>query len=113
MLFGGVLAYNGYTQLSNLQQMAGYADAKDVPKPGKMVPFTGGMLLVGGLGVVFWRAPKFLAGALATFLAVTTPTMHDFWNADEESKQSEKNHFLKNLAMLGAALAFVGWDDED
>ncbi len=43
------------------------------------------MLIANGLATVLWRAQKFFAGGLATSLAVSTPTMHDFWNADEES----------------------------
>jgi putative oxidoreductase len=32
---------------------------------------------------------------------------HDFWNAPADQKQGEVNNFLKNVALLGGALAFL------
>jgi hypothetical protein len=37
-----------------------------------------------------------------------TPILHDFWNHDDpEQRQQELQQFLKNTALLGAALAFL------
>lgn len=108
VLFGGVLAFMGLNHLLDVESMAGYAGAKGVPAPKLAVPFTGGMLVFGGLGVVVGAFPALAAGALATFLLVTTPMMHDFWNVSEEEKQAEMINFLKNVALLGAALGFLG-----
>jgi hypothetical protein len=33
--------------------------------------------------------------------------MHDFWAVDEEQRGEELTAFLQNLALLGAALAFL------
>lgn len=107
-LYGGVLAFNALDNLRNLQERIAYAEAKDAPQPSISVPTISGGLLLGGLGVVLWRAPAAAAGAVAAFLAATTPVMHDFWNQDDpEQKQQELIHFLKNVALLGAALAFL------
>ena len=105
--FGGVLAFSGINQFRDVEQMIGYADAKGVPAAEYAVPFTGGMLLFGGLGVALWRLPRLAAGVAATFLAAVTPVMYDFWNVPAEQKQSERNSSLMNTAMLGAALAFL------
>jgi uncharacterized membrane protein YphA (DoxX/SURF4 family) len=51
--------------------------------------------------------PAFAAGAIVIFLAVSTPTMHDFWAVPEEQQQSEMTNFLKNVTMLEAALVFL------
>lgn len=107
LLFGAVLVVTGLNHFQQTEQMAGYAEAKGVPAAETMVPLSGGLLVFSGLGIAFWRVPKLAAGAAATFLVAATPTMHDFWNADEESKQTEMNAFLKNVAMLGGALAFL------
>ena len=113
LLFGGFFAFNGLNHLKQPEGLAGYAEAKGVPEAERMVPLSGGMLLLSGLGIVLWRVPKFFAGALAAFLATVTPVMHDFWNADEESKQNEMTQFLKNVALLGAALAFIDWSNNN
>ena len=107
LLFGAVLVYTGLNHFQNTEGMVQYADAKGIPSAETMVPFSGGLLVFSGLGIAFWKLPKLAAGAAATFLVAATPTMHDFWNADEESKQTETNAFLKNVAMLGGALAFL------
>ena len=107
-LFGGVLAFTGLNHFANAESMVGYADAKGVPAAGLLVPFTGGMLVVGGLLVAVGAYPLVGAGALATFLLVTTPVMHDFWTVDDpQERQSEMTDFLKNVALLGTALALL------
>jgi hypothetical protein len=40
--------------------------------------------------------------------------MHDFWTIDDEEQQEQEMfHFLKNLALLGGALAFLGIAQDD
>ncbi|WP_247009222.1 DoxX family protein [Halorientalis litorea] len=107
VLFGGVLAFMGLNHLSSGDQMVPYAAAKGVPAAGLMVPFTGGMLLVGGLSIVTGVYPVVGAGALAVFLLVTTPVMHDFWAAPAEEQQSEMTAFLKNVGLLAGSLVFL------
>jgi len=107
ILFGGVLAFTGLNHFLDLDGMAGYAEMKGVPVPRLAVAFTGGMLVFGGLGVAAGILPAIAAGALAVFLLVTTPKMHDFWNAPEDQQQSEMTNFLKNTALFGVSLAFL------
>ncbi|WP_335998755.1 DoxX family protein [Halorientalis halophila] len=107
VLFGAVLAFMGLNHFTNADEMSGYAEFKGIPAPGLAVPFTGGMLLFGGLALVLGAYPVLGAGALVLFLLVTTPTMHDFWAAAEEDQQDEMINFLKNVALLGGALVFL------
>ncbi|MFC4438308.1 MULTISPECIES: DoxX family membrane protein [Natrialbaceae] len=108
VLFGGILAFNALDNLRNLDERIGYAESKNAPFPEIAVPAVSGGLLLGGLGVVLWRIPSAAAAAIVGFLVSTTPVMHDFWNLeDPEQKQQQLIHFLKNTALLGAALAFL------
>jgi uncharacterized membrane protein YphA (DoxX/SURF4 family) len=107
LLFGLVVAFMGVNHFANAGQMSGYAESKGVPAAGLLVPFTGGMLLLGGLGIAAGAYPVLSAGAVAVFLLVTTPMMHDFWAVSEEEQQAELTNFLKNVTMLGASLAFL------
>lgn len=106
LLFGGILAFTGLNHFLNVEDMAGYAGAKGIPAPKLAVTFTGGMLVFGGVGIALGFLPTFAAAALALFLLVTTPKMHDFWNAPPDQQQSEMTQFLKNTALFGAALGF-------
>ena len=108
--FGGVLAFTAIDNLRNLDQRTEYAEAKGAPVPELSVPGASAGLLLGGLGVLLWRVPALAAAAVAG----TTPVMQDFWNLDdEERKQQETTHFLKNTALFGAALAFLRFGRRD
>ena len=107
VLFGAVLAFMGLNHFMNVDSMTGYSEAKGIPMPRLSVVFSGGMLLFGGLGIAIGAFPALSAGAIALFLIVSTPTMHDFWAAPEEQQQSEMTNFLKNVALLGGALVFL------
>lgn len=105
VLFGLVLAFMGLNHFMDTEAMTGYAEAKGVPAPKASVLLSGGALLFGGLGVAVGAYPVLAAGALATFFLVSTPKMHDFWNA--EDTQTEMTQFLKNAALLGGSLGFL------
>ncbi|WP_225334135.1 DoxX family protein [Halomicrobium urmianum] len=107
VLFGAVMAFMGLNHVLNVDQMTPYAEMKGVPAPRFSVLFSGGMLLAGGLGIAAGAFPVLAAGAVAGFLLVATPTMHDFWAAPEEDQQDEMSSFLKNLVVLGASVAFL------
>jgi uncharacterized membrane protein YphA (DoxX/SURF4 family) len=107
VVFGGIFVFFGLNHVMNAETMSGYAGAKGVPMPTLAVPFTGGMLVFGGVGIVFGVVPTLAAGAVAVFLLVTTPTMHDFWAAADEEQMTEMTQFLKNVALLGAAVGFL------
>lgn len=108
-LYGGVLAVMALDNLRNREQMVGYAESKGAPAPERTVPAVSASLLVGAVGVALWRFPRAAASAVAAFFLAVTPVMHDFWALDDpEEAQQEQIHFLKNAALLGAALAFLG-----
>lgn len=107
-LFGGVLAFMAVDNLRNLDQRVQYAESKGVPNPGRAVPGVTTLLLLGSLGVAFWRRPSAAGAAIASFFVSVTPVMHDFWRTDDpDQRQQQLLHFLKNTALLGAALAFI------
>ncbi|MDL5360967.1 DoxX family protein [Halalkalicoccus sp. NIPERK01] len=113
LLFGGSLGLLAYSNFQELDAMIGYADSKDVPEADRLVPFASGMLAFGSLAIILWRVPRLAAGAIAGFLVGVTPLMHDFWNLEGQERDTEQTNFLQNLALLGAALAFIGRASED
>ncbi|SFK98983.1 Uncharacterized membrane protein YphA, DoxX/SURF4 family [Halogranum rubrum] len=107
LLFAIPLGFTAFNHWKDMEGTIGYAEAMGVPNADKLVPFSVGMLSFGSIGIALWRLPTLAAGAVATFLVGVTPQMHRFWEADEDQKQSERTHFVKNAAMLGGALAFL------
>ncbi|MFB6144136.1 MAG: DoxX family membrane protein [Candidatus Nanohaloarchaea archaeon] len=108
ILFGGYFAFNGFNHFKNSGQMTGYAESKGVPYASAAVYLTGLMLLAGGLGVAAGAYPAISLGLIGAFLLVVTPKMHDFYNMEGEQRQEQMTHFMKNTALLGAALALTG-----
>jgi len=107
LLFGSGIAMLGFRNLQDLEGRIAYADAKGVPLADTLVPAASGLLLGGGLGISLWKFPKLSAASVAAFLIGVTPTMHDFWAVDDDSRDEELTSFLQNLALLGAAVAFL------
>jgi putative oxidoreductase len=108
LLFGGYFIFNGYNHLANSKMMIGYAQSKKVPLANIAVPFTGLMLIIGGLSYLFnFHA---LAGTLLLiiFILPVTFMMHNFWSIQDPSqKMGEMVNFMKNLCLLGALILFA------
>ena len=105
VLFGLGLALQASEDFRDMDENVEYAESAGVPLPEVAAPLGSGTMLLGGLGVALWRFPRIATGAVVTFLAVVTPTMHDFWS--EEDASGERLAFFGNLAMFGAALAYL------
>jgi uncharacterized membrane protein YphA (DoxX/SURF4 family) len=68
------------------------------------VVISGLMLVAGGASVALGLKPKLGSAALIAFLAGASPTMHDFWRAEDPGQRmAVLINFSKNLALLGAA----------
>lgn len=108
ILIGAVLAFMGLNHFLQTDAMTGYAESKGIPAARLSVLASGLVLVVGGASIVLGLFPILGAALLVLFHVVVTPTMHDFWNADDpEAKQNEMTHFLKNAIITGAALLLV------
>jgi len=107
-VFGGFFAYSGIQHLQDSEQMVQYAASKGVPAPERAVQATGALLLAGGLSVVAGFQPRRGLAALITFLVPVTLQMHRFWEeTDAQKRQTEMVHFMKNMALVGAAMAMM------
>ncbi len=111
-MFGGFFVYSGINHFLHREQLAQYANAKRLPSSDAMVLASGAAMVLGGSSIVLGVKPKLGVLAIAGFLASASPTMHDFWNAeDPNQRQNDMINFTKNLALMGAALALLGVDE--
>jgi putative oxidoreductase len=112
LVFGGFFIYSGVNHFLNRRPMAQYAGAKKVPAPDVAVAVSGAALLIGGSSTLLGIKPKLGAAAIIGFLAGVSPMMHDFWRAEDPGqRQNEMIHFMKNMALLGAAVALAGVEE--
>jgi putative oxidoreductase len=89
-------------------QSIAYAASQGVPMANVLVPFTGLLLILGGLSVLFGFHARVGAILLALFLVPVTLVMHPFWALDDAgAAQVQQIMFMKNLALLGGALLIL------
>lgn len=113
IVFGGFFVYNAVNHFKNKNQLAQYAATKNVPLPDLAVQAAGVLLGVGGTSIVLGVEPKIGSAALITFLGVVSVTIHRFWaEQDPQQRYSDMTHFLKNMALLGAAVALADGVEE-
>ncbi len=114
VLFGMVFIGSGMNHLMKLNDMAAYADSKGVPAAKLATAVAGIMILAGGLMVVLGWSRFIGAGLLVIFLVPTAFIMHPFWKErDPATRMNEMSHFMKDLALAGAALfiAFYAYQE--
>jgi uncharacterized membrane protein YphA (DoxX/SURF4 family) len=108
ILFGGYFIYSGLNHFLNLEMLSGYAKSKNVPLPKVGVLFSGTMIFLGGLGVLFGIYVNLSLALIAIFLLVVSLMIHNFWSVtDPTAKMGDVINFSKNMALLGAALMLM------
>jgi uncharacterized membrane protein YphA (DoxX/SURF4 family) len=108
ILLSAVFLLSGLGHLTHTQAMAAYAGSKGVPSAKLAVIVTGVMILAGGLMIVVNWLPTVGSFLLVAFLLPVAVVMHDFWTVtDPMQRASERAHFLKDLALAGAALLYA------
>jgi putative oxidoreductase len=86
-----------------------YGAGKKVPLAKFSVPLSGIIAFIGGVCILLGYDAKFGAWLIVVFLLPVTYMMHDFWTVDDPMQRLvQRVHFMKNLALLGAALQ-IAW----
>ena len=104
-MYAFIFLMSGVGHISQLEQMAQYPKAKRVPAPKLATASSGVLLVLGGLSVLLGVYTTLGLSLLVVFLVPATLIMHNFWAVKNPmERQMEMVNFLKNLALLGAAL---------
>ncbi|MDT0307423.1 DoxX family membrane protein [Streptomyces sp. DSM 44917] len=105
ILFVALFLNSALGHLTQTKAMEGYAASKGVPSPKAGVLGSGVLMLLGGLMLLLGVWPDLGALLLFLMLLPTALLMHAFWKeSDPAARQGEQIHFLKDLALAGAAL---------
>jgi putative oxidoreductase len=107
ILFASIFIVSGLTvHLLKWREGVSYARASNVPAPELLVPASGVMAVGGGLLVTFGLWADLGALLLAAFVFPVAVGMHAFWKFDDPMERANQQaHFMKNVALGGAALA--------
>lgn len=108
ILFAAIFIQSGIGHIMNVDQMGGYAASKGVPASKVMVFLSGIMILLGGASILLGWWVSVGAWLIIIFLLPTAFIMHDFWTVEDPGdRQNEQIHFMKDMALAGAA--FLIW----
>lgn len=108
ILFVFLFLGSAFAHLTQTAGMAAYAESRGVPMAKAATAGSGVLLLVGAASVVLGVWGDVGALLLLVFLVPTAVLMHAFWReTEEEAKQMEMIQFNKDIALAGAALAFL------
>ena len=115
-MLASTFLYGGLDQLRHPSPKVPRAEKLDIPsKPGmsalnitsteQAVRVNGAVQVAAGALLVLNRFPRVASLALAASLIPTTAAGHRFWEeSDDAAKTQQKNHFFKNVSMLGGLL---------
>ncbi|MEK7636350.1 MAG: DoxX family protein [Patescibacteria group bacterium] len=108
ILVGGYFLMNGINHFRYTAMMVPYTQSKGVPMPKLAVLGTGVLMLVGGLGILLGVWVSYAVLALIAFLVPVTFIMHNFWTIEDPNQRlMDMIHFMKNIALVGAVLAYL------
>ncbi|MFA6463685.1 MAG: DoxX family protein [Candidatus Paceibacterota bacterium] len=108
VIFGGYFIMSGINHLKHKKMLAGYAASKKVPSPKLAVVVSGVMVILGGLGIMLALYVPASVALIVLFMVPVTFMMHNFWTESDPSVHaSEKGNFMKNMALLAGALAYL------
>ena len=108
ILYGAFFLISGVNHFVKINSYKQYAGMKNVPAASVAVVVSGLLILLGGLSVLLGFWPYIGLLLIAIFLVCVTPKMHAFWSvSDPMARMGEQVNFMKNVALLGAALAMA------
>jgi putative oxidoreductase len=107
VFFGAYFLNSAYVHLFKTDNLAGYAASKGVPQPKLAVIVTGLMLFFSAYTIIAGVRVSWGVGVLALFLIAVNLKIHTFWSEEGEAREGDKSSFLRNVALLGAALCLL------
>ena len=100
------LAFGAF-HFTNRDAMISYVEGKGIPSPNILVPTSGTLNVLAGLGLILGIFPQVAAWYMFAFLIVESFLMHRFWTVQGEAQQQEMTTFLKHIGWAGAILGLV------
>jgi uncharacterized membrane protein YphA (DoxX/SURF4 family) len=105
ILFALVFLDNGWAHCTKPAQMIPFGRSIGAPFAALSVPFTGVMMLVGGVLIILGVWADLGALLLVLFLPAAGYLGHAYWREDDAMmRAAQKAQFWKNISLAGGAL---------
>jgi putative oxidoreductase len=109
LLLAVLFVPSGWGKLVGFSGLVGYIASKGIPLPEVCAAIA--VVAELGLGLLLlvgWQT-RWVALALAIFVAVITPLFHAYWAVPEAEVMLQKMNFFKNYAIVGGLLALAAF----
>jgi putative oxidoreductase len=103
-LVGSLFVISGINKILAFSYVAGWMGSLGLPFASLLLAAAIALEVGGGLALVTGFQARWASLGLALFLVPVTLIFHGFWSAPAAELQNQLNHFLKNVAILGAML---------
>ncbi|HLS85881.1 MAG TPA: DoxX family protein [Burkholderiales bacterium] len=104
ILMAALFIIAGAGKLMGFAGTAGYLGKLGFPMPEVMTVITILIELGGGILLLLGWQTRWVAWLLAIFVVIATLAAHRFWEFDAAQAMNQRNHFLKNFAIVGGLL---------
>ena len=105
VLLGSLFLATGWLKFNTIAGNTAYFTSLGIPSPGTMVWVAGGTEVVLGAALILGIATRYAALASFIFVLIATAIAHRYWTYPAAAQGAQYFNFLKNLAIMGGALA--------
>lgn len=109
VLFSLIFIIAGFSKIFQFDATAVGMSSQGVPYAEWLLVLAIILELGGGLMILFGYKARFGAFLLFVFIFLVSLIYHDFWTFDAAQATNQMQHFLKNFAMMGAALYILAF----
>lgn len=107
ILIGILFLVAGIMKAMNIAGTTGYMTKLGFPAPELMAYLSTIIELAGGVLLIIGWQTRRIAWLLIVYVVIATGMAHRFWEYEPAQRVNQINHFLKNLALIGAMLYIV------
>ena len=104
ILLGWLFLASSWAKLTNMSGFVAYLTNLKVPNPEFWSWIAAPIEFLIGLTLILGFATRYAAVAAIVFVIIATALGHRYWEYPPPQVQTQYNHFLKNLALIGGAL---------
>ena len=104
ILVGILFLVAGIMKAMNIAGTTGYMTRLGFPAPVLMAYLSTIIELASGVLLIIGWQTRRVAWLLLVYLVIATGMAHRFWEYEPAQRVNQINHFLKNLALIGAML---------
>ena len=107
ILIGILFLVAGIMKAMNIAGTTGYMTKLGFPAPELMAYLSTIIELAAGVLLIIGWQTRRVAWVLIVYVLIATGMAHRFWEYEPAQRVNQINHFLKNLALIGAMLYII------